>query len=798
MSGQTKIHGYAADRNVFGHASLTPQHTNGGISPHAAYTFGTAYEMENSAFSFKGSEKAGKTYINSNVTPRSGARRARQESLSPQQKSGGTGSRSSRPTSAEKQRVNGGAKGTRVAEPYEIPLPSRPRRSGSDGSDASDLQPRLGQVHARSDTTMSAPVSDGAPKFFHADDAPPSKRHKVTSPELPVRPNSTSHTTSKPSQLKTSPVPGEDKSKFFYANEIPEVKSGPSYSTLINGLHKKPTSPVIQSVPHPYTPQPARPSSPLKEEILMDSPESVHSSPFESPEHMGESGTNSRRSSLSHNRSKVTGSSSISSPTERKSTHGRKSSLNANRGHRSSLSNVQNDKDGLRSPPAPRLGRLFESDHGPAKERPMSPPQSPVKGQSQLDHLNELAAKARRERKVLDLEISNSSLLAINQTLEREMRKMTRELRHFRRLSRPGRAFSSQIPRKSADGVKPEIVDDDFSEASDSEDEDEDEDVVDHRRIDTSVPIDPEKAPSDNARKFKDRVVQPLDLGKQQKWLEESQNLNEIIRRCLGVSENLLKGGKEALESIADTTESEPLGPRVLSLDEITHEVGERRQGLLTPVLEPSNTNPWERGLDRAQQSDPQSADHTWPSNAIDFNQAPADPNAALAAEDAICSKPQIPDVKDESVHNIDDDGDVASSAASLSSSAPARSASFSSPEPGIGPSDALHKLQAGHEPAGTSLEPSSFEGTEPEPKPGVEHEPNHKPVPEVSSRPSHYELHKEGADNIAPTITDDEPLPAETKEAPPQSDDNTAGNRSSVTKYLTSLWSGASKLRPP
>lgn len=64
--------------------------------------------------------------------------------------------------------------------------------------------------------------------------------------------------------------------------------------------------------------------------------------------------------------------------------------------------------------------------------------------------MNELAANARRERKVLDLEISNSSLLAINRTLEREMRKQTAELRRFRRLSCSGRL--SVAPSRSASG----------------------------------------------------------------------------------------------------------------------------------------------------------------------------------------------------------------------------------------------------------------------------------------------------------------------------------------------------------
>jgi hypothetical protein len=70
---------------------------------------------------------------------------------------------------------------------------------------------------------------------------------------------------------------------------------------------------------------------------------------------------------------------------------------------------------------------------------------------------------------VLDLEISNSSLLAINRTLEREMRKQSAELRRFRRLSRSGRLSIRTISgqSKSSLGVL----------AEDGEDEDQDQDA---------------------------------------------------------------------------------------------------------------------------------------------------------------------------------------------------------------------------------------------------------------------------------------------------------------------------------
>jgi hypothetical protein len=77
-------------------------------------------------------------------------------------------------------------------------------------------------------------------------------------------------------------------------------------------------------------------------------------------------------------------------------------------------------------------------------------PQSPTAQSNPPNSLAAAAANARRERKVLDLEISNSSLLAINRQLEREVRRQKTEIRRFRRLSRAGRLTSSGSTMTSA------------------------------------------------------------------------------------------------------------------------------------------------------------------------------------------------------------------------------------------------------------------------------------------------------------------------------------------------------------
>ncbi|KAJ8104837.1 hypothetical protein OPT61_g10539 [Boeremia exigua] len=101
---------------------------------------------------------------------------------------------------------------------------------------------------------------------------------------------------------------------------------------------------------------------------------------------------------------------------------------------------------------------------------------SPTKtgGQTPLEMMNELAANARRERKVLDLEISNSSLLAINRSLEKEMRKQKAELKRLRRMSRAGR-FSIDALGSTLDTFTAKKASDlsDMSEVDEEEEEEE-------------------------------------------------------------------------------------------------------------------------------------------------------------------------------------------------------------------------------------------------------------------------------------------------------------------------------------
>lgn len=232
--------------------------------------------------------------------------------------------------------------------------------------------------------------------------------------------------------------------------------------------------------------------------------------------------------------------------------------------------------------------------------QPSAQPQSPTRpsnvGQSKIDQMNELAANARRERKVLDLEISNSSLLAINRMLEREMRKQNAELRRYRRLSRSGRLSVAPTSRSAsgkasllpggAEGSADEISPLD----SGSEDNGHDEDISSSSSYPSAISSNPPSPTSRAGRtRFQDPTPPKLDLTACRALLLDGQKLNQSIKRCLAQSESLIASGKSALQHQARAPTPEKLGGRVLTPDDDGDVVFGQGQGLLSP-------SPWTGG----------------------------------------------------------------------------------------------------------------------------------------------------------------------------------------------------------
>jgi hypothetical protein len=205
--------------------------------------------------------------------------------------------------------------------------------------------------------------------------------------------------------------------------------------------------------------------------------------------------------------------------------------------------------------------------------RPISPPDgtlSPTKFGS-----SELAADARRERKVLDLEISNSSLLAINASLEREVRRQRAELKRYRRLSRAGHfsLSSGEHAARQSDDLEPLDEEmDDSQEAlnlsvgmvhlqGDFTDSDEDDGSVLSGGDSVSTEI---QSGRHQDRLAKDELRLRLDLQRHKELLVQSQGMNQSLKRCMYATEEMIKDGRRALEYHVNVSDIK-LGGRILT-----------------------------------------------------------------------------------------------------------------------------------------------------------------------------------------------------------------------------------------
>jgi hypothetical protein len=217
---------------------------------------------------------------------------------------------------------------------------------------------------------------------------------------------------------------------------------------------------------------------------------------------------------------------------------------------------------------------------------------------------------ARVERKIQDLEISNSSLMAINKSLEKEVRRQNKELRRFRRLSRAGRL--STVSTMLSVGTTGEDEDNDFggelSALEELSEEKEEEEEPDESSDDSSqsdlTSLSPEAIAEREERKLaKDSRRLQLDLAKHRDILVDSQKLNQSLRRCMAWTDMMITDGKKALDYKAETE----IGGRILDHDELNEHRGEeepeveeeqQRHGLLGSWSPSPNPMPHLEALD--------------------------------------------------------------------------------------------------------------------------------------------------------------------------------------------------------
>ncbi|KAE9973775.1 hypothetical protein EG327_008989 [Venturia inaequalis] len=216
----------------------------------------------------------------------------------------------------------------------------------------------------------------------------------------------------------------------------------------------------------------------------------------------------------------------------------------------------------------PSLRSLQDSLSAPLT---FSRPQSPTKPMWSPQAIPESITNARVERKIQDLEISNSSLMAINRSLEKEVRRQKKELRQFRRLSRAGRLSDMSmvnlnenydIVAESGISPLPAVSEGEEEEAS-SEEEEEDEDEDEEEENDELSTDSSSGEEGDSKKLAKDSKRLQIDLSKHRDILVDSQKMNQSLKRCMTWTEDLIREGKKALEYKVNVSDVK-LGGRIL------------------------------------------------------------------------------------------------------------------------------------------------------------------------------------------------------------------------------------------
>lgn len=572
--------------------------------------------------------------LSSNITPRSGARASRVDTDSP----------STPDTSGRLRTITGGtledvqnSHGLGILSPTPSQAQRRPK-----SSEQLSMLPTARRVSGGS--TVSQAKDDT--KFFRADDV---RSNAVSGKANNIRPRSAYiPAPQSPRVSPKKPAPeGSDRvdDKFFYANNISAQPSQRPRTLLTNKF-----SASTRSLPLQNSNRSPVPSNPTKSVI-------VEKTPRPSPTQTG------------RQRSASNATSAISSAERRRS-----SSLNVkpalsspNTGHRKSLSTnsasvpaintaVANDPE--RTPKSVHVGSgsisqiavvtspdsmsqrstSITSAHTAATSvtsettKSDPPPTRPplfarhTRGSSETIQLQpitpaqiEAAANARRERKVLDLEISNSSLLAINRTLEKELRKQNTELRRFRRLSRSGRLSLTPSHRivSGASIATLTTLDEDDGDLTQTTFSPTSSDGGSYNDEDSPSEDDNDSAFTESSdalrRRARDEKRLMQDLQRHQQILLDSQKLTQSIQRCLNCTDELIKDGEKALAYQVEANEVQ-VGGRVLSHDddealsevdfsEYTESMARPRQGLLSPTMPMTDTEEaamWAKSLQQS------------------------------------------------------------------------------------------------------------------------------------------------------------------------------------------------------
>lgn len=161
--------------------------------------------------------------------------------------------------------------------------------------------------------------------------------------------------------------------------------------------------------------------------------------------------------------------------------------------------------------------------------------------------------QARSDRKIMDLEISNESLMKVNKYLEKRLRSQAKSIQNAKfAQSRAKLHFSSALGR---------MDDAEFENTSDgpfSDEDEDDDDEEDSYRVD-------EEEEEDESRGV-DATPEELDIERKTKliekrmqshirFLESSEKVNKLIHSCLFISEALIMQASESIDYEVDPAE---------------------------------------------------------------------------------------------------------------------------------------------------------------------------------------------------------------------------------------------------
>ncbi|KAA8910947.1 hypothetical protein TRICI_003958 [Trichomonascus ciferrii] len=180
--------------------------------------------------------------------------------------------------------------------------------------------------------------------------------------------------------------------------------------------------------------------------------------------------------------------------------------------------------------------------------RPAAPPRAATTSPDsvktgELDRLKSRAA--RSERKVMDLEISNTSLLAVNKFLEKKLHKQSVLLHEYEASSWSAGSNSSHIT--------PFL---DSEEEEDTEDESKENKIPLDSLLDENELID-----QDGIHAIQDRTNKHIE------FVESYERMNRSLRKCLYLSQSLLEDATKSLEYSINPDEVK-LGGRVVLNDD--------------------------------------------------------------------------------------------------------------------------------------------------------------------------------------------------------------------------------------